>query len=259
MPVFRLDERLRFPDPSLAGDDGLLAVGGDLRPERLVLAYQHGIFPWYDEGMPILWHSPAERWVLRPAAVRLGRTARKELRRMGEHEVRFDTAFDAVIRACSRVSRVGQDGTWITAEMVTAYRRLAALGMAHSAEVWSPDGALVGGLYGVSLGGAFFGESMFQRQTGASKAALAALCRLLSGWSFDLIDAQVHTPLLERVGAQPMSRAAFRRRLANALTAPTRRGPWRVEGAPEQEDRAAWRVRDVLTWHDRRRSAPDPA
>jgi len=227
VPIHRLNRDLAFPPPDEAEPGGLLAVGGDLAPERLLLAYSMGIFPWYGEDLPILWHSPDPRMVLPPGDLRLSRS----LRRVCAHppfEIRVDTAFEAVIRGCAAVPRKHQDGTWITAEMVDAYLRLAQLGFAHSAEAWCGD-ELVGGLYGVSLGGCFFGESMFARRADASKLAFVALVRQLQAWDFDLIDCQVHTEHLERFGASSWSRRDFLAALRRSLARPTRRGRWSLD------------------------------
>ena len=193
-----------FPDARLALDrpNGLLAVGGDLGPQRLLHAYRHGIFPWFSEGQPILWWSPDPRAVLWPDALRVSRTLRRRLRR-GTFRITTDTAFDQVVRACA-APRPGQDGTWITGEMAAAYGRLHRAGQAHSIESW--DGAaLTGGLYGVAIGRVFFGESMFSRAADASKAALAHLCTL----GFELIDCQIPNPHLARLGAVEMDRRRF--------------------------------------------------
>lgn len=217
-----------FPDPRRAEPRGLVAYGGDLEPERLLAAYAQGVFPWYDEE-PILWFSPDPRTVLRPAALRIGRSLRKRIRAR-PFALSLDRAFGDVIRACARVPRPGQQGTWITAEMIEAYRRLHALGFAHSAEAWEADGAggrrLVGGLYGVSLGRAFFGESMFATADDASKIAFVALVRQLEAWGFDFVDCQVHTEHLARFGATPWRRDAFLEALDRALDGETRRGDW---------------------------------
>lgn len=227
VPIFRLDRHLVFPPPELAEDTGLLAVGGDLRPERLLLAYSTGIFPWYEDGLPILWHSPDPRMVLRADELVVGRSLRKTLRR-GRYQVRLDTAFADVIGACAEVPRPGQHGTWITDEMRAAYVELHRQGYAHSAEAWL-DGRLVGGLYGVSLGGAFFGESMFARAADASKVAFVTLVDQLRRWDIGLIDCQVHTEHLERFGATEWPRERFLAALAAALEKPTRPGPWHLE------------------------------
>jgi leucyl/phenylalanyl-tRNA--protein transferase len=227
--IFRLDRRMIFPPPELAEESGLLAVGGDLRPERLLLAYAQGIFPWYGEESPILWHSPDPRTVLLASEVRIGRSLAKTLRR-GAYEVRLDTAFRAVIEGCALAPRPDQDSTWITPEMIDAYTELHRRGVAHSAEAWK-GGALVGGLYGVSLGGVFFGESMFALAPDASKVAFVTLVRALAGWGIDLVDCQVRTDHLARFGATEWPRARFLLALERALKKPTRLGPWRIDDA----------------------------
>ncbi len=218
MPVFALTEDLVFPPPHLARRDGLLAVGGDLRVERLQTAYRMGIFPWYGEGEPILWWSPDPRLVLLPGEFTL---PRRFARTLGKHPftVTFDTAFDAVIHGCadSRVRK--QPGTWIVPEMMRAYSNLHAEGSAHSVETWQA-GRLVGGLYGVSMGTCFFGESMFSRVTNASKVALAALVAFLRKHDFSLIDCQVTTRHLLQFGAREIPRRRFLKMLAAALAAP---------------------------------------
>ncbi|HSJ95526.1 MAG TPA: leucyl/phenylalanyl-tRNA--protein transferase, partial [Myxococcota bacterium] len=215
MTIYRLGSQVAFPPPEEAEPSGLLAVGGDLRPERLLLAYSLGIFPWPLVERPLLWFSPDPRMVLVPAALRVSRSLAKTLRR-GRYEVRLDTRFDEVVRRCADVPRRGEVGTWITPELAAAYRRLHELGFAHSAEAWE-DGRLVGGLYGVSLGGAFFGESMFAHRTDASKAAFVTLVRQLAAWGFDLVDCQVHTEHLARFGAVEWPRAHFLTTLAASL------------------------------------------
>jgi leucyl/phenylalanyl-tRNA--protein transferase len=234
VPVFRLDERLVFPPPEYAVD-GLLAVGGDLRPERLLLAYSMGIFPWYEKGQPILWHSPDPRMLLLPGEVRVSRSLHKVLIQK-RFRLTLDTSFEKVIRACASVPRRGQRGTWITPAMAEAYLELHRRGYAHSVEAWVGD-ELVGGLYGVSLGSAFFGESMFSRRPDASKVALVTLCRQLTKWGVTLLDCQVYTPHLERLGAIEWERARFLKALREALGTQTRLGPWTfdapAEGGPE--------------------------
>ena len=227
MPVYRLGPDLAFPPPEEAEPSGLLAVGGDLRPERLLLAYSMGIFPWYDEEQPILWHSPDPRHVLLPSDLAVSRTLRRVLKRAA-FEVTLDTAFEDVIRACADCPRKDDPGTWITKDMIDAYCRLFELGFAHSAEAWQ-DGELVGGLYGVSLGGCFFGESMFTRRTDASKVAFVTLVRQLAAWDFDFIDCQVYTDHLARFGATQWSRRRFLEALDASLARPTRRGRWSLE------------------------------
>jgi leucyl/phenylalanyl-tRNA--protein transferase len=207
MPLFRLSRALVFPDPSLAEPDGLLAVGGDLRPERLVLAYRVGLFPWFNQDTPILWWSPDPRFVLEPSQVRVGRSLAKRIRQR-PYVIRADTAFEAVVRACGEAPRPGQDGTWITDEMVDAYVRLHRLGVAHSVEAWD-GGALVGGLYGVAIGRVFFGESMFARAPDASKIAFVQLCRAIADRGGNLVDCQVPTDHLARFGAMGWPRPRF--------------------------------------------------
>ncbi|MBW2493225.1 MAG: leucyl/phenylalanyl-tRNA--protein transferase [Deltaproteobacteria bacterium] len=227
MPVYRLTNELIFPDPEDADPSGLLAVGGDLGAERLLLAYSMGIFPWYEDGLPILWHSPDPRMVLLPDQLRVSRSLRKAQRGC-DLEIRLDSDFEAVIRACARAPRDGQDGTWITDAMIDAYLRLFELGCAHSAETWQGD-ELVGGLYGVSLGGCFFGESMFARSANASKVAFATLVEQLARWEFDLIDCQVHTEHLARFGATEWPRSRFLEVLEKSLAKQTRRGRWQLD------------------------------
>ncbi|MEO5730877.1 MAG: leucyl/phenylalanyl-tRNA--protein transferase [Byssovorax sp.] len=225
--IFRLDHRLIFPPAELAEDSGVLAVGGDVSEERLILAYESGIFPWPHEGLPLLWHSPDPRTVLVPRDIHVGRSLEKSIRR-GLYEVRLDTAFRQVIRGCSQKDRPNQDGTWITDEMIEGYVALHRRGLAHSIESWRGD-ELVGGLYGISLGGAFFGESMFAEAPDASKVAFATLVRQLDRWGFDFVDCQVHTEHLERFGAIEWSRKRFLAALKQALKKPTRVGPWKLD------------------------------
>ena len=225
MPVYYLgDNPELFPPPEKADRSGLLAVGGDLRPERLLAAYARGIFPWYSEGQPILWHSPDPRFVLLPEELHVGRSLRKTLK-AGTYEVLWDTAFTEVVSACARVPRAGQDGTWITPEMQHAYITLHELGYAHSVEAWQGD-ELMGGLYGVSLGAAFFGESMFALGPDASKVAFATAVQRFTEWGFRMVDCQVYTEHLERFGARRWPRRDFLVALAECLRHPTRRGSW---------------------------------
>jgi leucyl/phenylalanyl-tRNA--protein transferase len=223
LPIFRLDQRLIFPPAELA-EDGLLAVGGDLRPERLLLAYRSGIFPWYEDGQPILWHSPEPRMVLRARDLRVSRSLRKTIRK-GIYRITLDTAFRQVIESCAAARRRGQRGTWITAGMKEAYAELHRRGLAHSVESWREE-RLVGGLYGVCLGTAFFGESMFARAPDASKAAFVALVEQLARWGIDLIDCQVYTEHLARFGAVEWPRKRYLAALEKAVRHPTRQGRW---------------------------------
>jgi leucyl/phenylalanyl-tRNA--protein transferase len=217
---------LRFPPAHLASPEGLLAIGGDLRTERLLEAYRHGIFPWYSEGQPILWWSPDPRMVLFPDRLKVARSLRKTLR-AGRLRVALDTRFRDVMQACAE-PRPGQHGTWITPEMVDAYCRLHELGLAHSVESYLGE-ELVGGLYGVALGTLFFGESMFARATDASKVAFVQLVHQLKRWGFTLIDCQVSTTHLASLGAEEIRRHEFLRHLDAALAAADRRGAWRFD------------------------------
>lgn len=230
MPVFLLSEKLIFPPPRLARRDGLLAIGGDLRPERLLLAYRMGIFPWFTAGEPILWWSPDPRLVLYPGELRLSRSLRRSLKR-GSYRVTADRAFERVIRECAVVRLEKGEPTWILEEMAAAYCRLHQEGYGHSIEVWQ-ERRLVGGLYGVALGGCFFGESMFSRARDASKVALVALVGFLIDHGFAMIDCQVTTAHLISLGAREVPRDRFLSALQKALRAPTLRGPWRLEAPP---------------------------
>jgi leucyl/phenylalanyl-tRNA--protein transferase len=214
---------LRFPPVEHASPEGLLALGGDLSSERLLEAYRHGIFPWYNPGQPILWWSPDPRAVLYPDKLKISRSLRKTLRK-GRYQVRFDTAFREVMLACA-APRANSSGTWITDEMVAAYCRLHDLGYAHSVETWR-ENRLTGGLYGVALGGVFFGESMFSRATDASKVALVALTQALRGWGFSLIDCQVDSEHLVSLGAETIPRTRFISELTHALALPGHPGRW---------------------------------
>ncbi len=208
---------------ALKSPNGLLCAGADLSPVRLVDAYRHGIFPWYSEGDPILWWSPDPRMVLYPAELKVSRSLRKAVER-GTYEIRFDTAFGRVMEECA-APRGGQAGTWIVPEMVAAYTRLHLRGLAHSVVAWR-DGELAGGLYGVHLGGAFFGESMFARATDASKAALVALVERLGASACRVIDCQQATPHLASLGAREIPRAAFVRLLQDSIQCPPSGSRW---------------------------------
>jgi leucyl/phenylalanyl-tRNA---protein transferase len=232
MPVYQLPDEILFPPGDHAMKSGLLAVGGDLSPERLLAAYREGIFPWYAEGEPILWWSPDPRFVLPPDELRVSRSMRQFLKK-GLVGITFDQDFREVIAACQK-PRPGQDGTWITEEMQEAYCTLHELGYAHSVEAWQ-DGALVGGLYGVSLGHNFFGESMFSKQPNASKAALITLIGRLREQGFDLIDCQVETVHLGSLGARPVPRREFHARLNASLRHETLRGNWGALGMHTSE------------------------
>lgn len=227
MPIFRLVEEPIFPPPDYADPSGLLAVGGDLSNERLLEAYRLGIFPWYSDDQPILWWSPDPRLVLDLNDFKISRSLRKTLKRE-VFQVTLDHAFEEVIRACAVVPREAQNGTWITNEMLKAYVNLHGLGYAHSVESWF-GGQLAGGLYGVSLGKCFFGESMFHLKTDASKVALATLVEKLRSWDFHFIDSQMTTEHMLRLGAKELPRRIFLKRLQSALRYPTKRGRWRTD------------------------------
>ncbi len=207
--------RLVFPDPERATPDGIVAYGGDLHPSRLLLAYRSGIFPWYSKGDPILWWSPDPRLIMELEDFRLRRSLKKRLKRF---EIRFDTAFERVMRECATVPRPGQRGSWILDEVIEAYSELHALGYAHSIEAYL-DGELAGGLYGIAIGRVFCGESMFARRSDASKAAFAVLVERLKEWGFDFIDCQVPTAHLKSLGAVEVPRHLFLERLKRAVEA----------------------------------------
>lgn len=211
---FELDKLEPFPPVDNATPDGLLAIGGDLSPQRLVLAYRSGIFPWYTETDPILWWSPDPRCVIFPRQFKPSRSLQKSMRNRG-YRFTLDSAFEQVIEACAG-PRKTQQGTWLSPPMRKAYIRLARLGIAHSAEVWQ-DNELAGGLYGIALGSVFFGESMFSHRTDASKVAYARLNEKLLTWGFDMVDCQVTSPHLLRLGAREISREAFMKRLECGL------------------------------------------
>ena len=224
MPVFLLPTEIVFPPPQLSTKEGLLAIGGDLNPDRLIEAYRRGIFPWYSEDDPILWWSPDPRLILSPNELKISRSLAKELRRRRFH-ITIDTCFDSVIAACAQIRRNNSEGTWINPDMEEAYIRLHQRGYAHSIEVWFNDN-LVGGLYGVSLGGCFFGESMFSTISNASKTALVYLCRFMRAHDFELIDCQIQTPHLKSLGARAIPRENFLSALKMALRKPSLQGRW---------------------------------
>jgi leucyl/phenylalanyl-tRNA--protein transferase len=226
MTPFLLSKEICFPHPRYANPDGLLAIGGDLCESRLILAYRMGIFPWYSEGEPLLWWSPDPRLVLLPADFHISRSLKRVIEK-GVFELTFDTAFKEVVSGCA-ARRAGSSGTWIVPEMENAYRKLHDNGIAHSVEAWQ-NGTLAGGLYGVSLGGCFFGESMFSRVSNASKAALWALVEFLKNRNFDLVDCQVTSEHLVRLGAKEIPRTRFLTDLENSMRKPTLLGKWSPE------------------------------
>jgi len=205
MPIYRLPKDLVFPHPSLSEEDGLLAIGGDLSVRRLLLAYTNGIFPWFSDDEPILWWSPDPRFVVYPKDIKISKSMKKLLKK-NTYKITFDTCFRDVITNCSNIRK--EEGTWITNEMIEAYSKLHELGFAHSVEAWYDD-KLVGGLYGISMGKCFFGESMFSTMDNASKAAFITFCKLLEQKQFIMIDCQVHTNHLESLGAVHISREKF--------------------------------------------------
>ncbi|MEA1873013.1 MAG: leucyl/phenylalanyl-tRNA--protein transferase [Bacteroidota bacterium] len=212
MPVYQLDKQIRFPHPELAESDGLLAIGGDLSPERLILAYSNGIFPWYNVGDPILWWSPDPRTVLFPKEFKASKSLKQSIRKFN-YQFKLNSNFEAIIKACATVPREGQEGTWITDEMLHAYKLLNKKNYAFSVETYS-DGALVGGLYGVKVGSVFSGESMFHKQRDASKAALYFLCLVADKLGVQMIDVQQSTSHILSLGAKDMARDDFLRNLA---------------------------------------------
>ena len=226
-----LESATSFPPLELAltEPNGLLCAGGDLSPQRILSAYSRGIFPWYAKGEPILWWSPDPRMVLHPSEFKISRSLRKTLRH-GAYEVRLDSDFPAVIRACAKSRRRGQHGTWITAEMQSAYCTLHELGFAHSVETWV-ENTLVGGLYGIAIGKMFYGESMFSHATDASKIALAHLARFLDRNGFGLIDCQMNTPHLASLGAREVPRQEFIARLQALTAIPPLHSRWPSDGA----------------------------
>jgi leucyl/phenylalanyl-tRNA--protein transferase len=224
MPVYQIPDELLFPDPELAEEDGLLGVGGDLSPERLLLAYASGIFPWFSKGEPIMWWSPDPRCVLRPEKLKISTSLRQALKK-DNYEIRFDTCFEEVIRQCSATKRKGQRGTWITREMQEAYIKLYELGFSHSTEVFM-DGELAGGLYGISIGGTYSGESMFHLRPEASKIALFHLVERLKERGYPLIDCQVTNQHLLSLGAEEMPRKEFLKQVIKNREKPGHNGRW---------------------------------
>ena len=228
MPVFALSKDIIFPPADLARYDGLLCVGGDLAPSRLITAYTKGIFPWFSKGEPILWWSPDPRLVLYPDKINISRSLRKKIRK-GVFHITMDMAFPAVIQSCADLRVEAEIDTWLVDGMIEAYIDLHRRGVAHSVEAWQGEN-LVGGLYGISLGRAFFGESMFSKVSDASKIALVALCRHLERHDFDFIDCQVTTDHLLSMGAQEISRELFLEELYTAIEKKGRYGRWQFDG-----------------------------
>ncbi len=224
MSVFLLSQKIEFPSPHFAEEDGLLAVGGCLSEERLLLAYRMGIFPWFSEGDPVLWWSPDPRLALYPQELRVSKSLQKVIRKKQFH-LTMDTAFTRVINACASSRTQNNEGTWLTEYMIESYIKLHESGFAHSVEAWY-KGELAGGLYGVSLGRCFFGESMFTRLSNASKVAFVALVHFLEKLSFDLIDCQITTRHMVRFGAKEVPRAMFLKQVEDSLQSSTKKGKW---------------------------------
>lgn len=224
MPVFSLSNELVFPPVELATKEGILAIGGDLSEERLILAYSTGIFPWFNEGDPVIWWSPDPRFVLFPKELKISKSMKKIIRNR-EFDITFDTAFETVITESRKSPRKGQSGTWITNEMIDAYIKLNKIGLAHSVEAWK-NGNLAGGLYGVSIGSCFFGESMFSKESNASKAAFITLVEILEKLNFSIIDCQVYTNHLKSLGARLISRKKFIDILKTSIRKQTVAGSW---------------------------------
>jgi leucyl/phenylalanyl-tRNA--protein transferase len=229
--IFRLNRRLQFPLPHFADPDGLLAYGGDLSPERLLLAYSMGIFPWYNDDEPILWWSPDPRMVLYPNQLKISKSMRQILR-SHKFEVSFDTDFAAVMAQCRHTPRHDQADTWINDDMQAAYCQLHQLGYAHSVEVRNQQGNLVGGLYGVALGKCYFGESMFAHESNASKVGFITLVQYLQQQQYALIDCQVETAHLASLGATLVPRILFLQQLGDALKQTTQLGKWQIPPHP---------------------------
>jgi leucyl/phenylalanyl-tRNA---protein transferase len=222
--VFLLTDKIAFPPPHLASKEGLLAVGGDLSRKRLLLAYRMGIFPWFSDDEPIIWWSPDPRLVLYPHEINISKTLKKIIRK-GVFKVTMDSAFVQVINQCAQIRLQNNQGTWIVKDMIDAYCKLHESGFAHSVEAWY-QGELAGGLYGVSLGRCFFGESMFTRISNASNVALVKLVEYLNALSFDMIDCQLTTQHLLRFGAREIPRVKFLKQLEESLKASTKKGKW---------------------------------
>ncbi|MDR0969482.1 MAG: leucyl/phenylalanyl-tRNA--protein transferase [Lentimicrobiaceae bacterium] len=234
MTIYLLsDDYLGFPPVEEATEEGIVAVGGDLSINRLINAYINGIFPWYNEGEPIVWYSPDPRLVLRPEDIKISKSLRKTLKN-NTFEVRFDTNFEQIIHCCAQTKRKGSQGTWITNDIIKSYTKLHEIGIAHSVEVYKNQ-ELTGGLYGLSLGNVFFGESMFHTSTDASKVAFVHLCKFLHENEFQLIDAQQDTNHLRSLGAYTISRKQFLKLLEKHVFKPTLLGNWGDDSAKRIE------------------------
>lgn len=224
MTIYYVGKELEFPNPLYGSEEGLIAVGGDLSPARLIFAYENGIFPWFSDEEPILWWSPDPRFILKCEEIKISKSMKKFIKK-SLYKVTYDKAFNEVIEACSTVKRGAGNGTWITKEMKEAYKKLHRLGYAHSVETWYED-KLVGGLYGISLGKSFFGESMFSKRDNASKTAFINLVGNLNKLKFDMVDCQVHTNHLESLGAKKIQRTEFLELLEKSIKKETICGNW---------------------------------
>lgn len=224
MPVYELDKRLWFPEEDEYEEHGVVAIGGDLSIPRLLLAYQMGIFPWYNPDEPITWWSPEKRMVLKPEEIKISKSSRNLLNR-NVFELKFDTAFGEVLNQCQNIKRKGQDGTWLNEDLKSSILELHSLGLAHSVECWKED-QLLGGLYGISLGKMFFGESMFSKESNASKIAFIGLCQKLENLNFKLLDCQIHNDHLASLGAYEIGRSAFLKEIKSNDLESTLRGDW---------------------------------
>ena len=229
LPWINPDDPFPPVEKAMREPNGLLCAGMDLSPERILDAYRHGIFPWFNPGEPVLWWSPDPRMVLVPAKIKISRSLRQRMKR-GGYEIRVDTCFRQVMQECA-APRDGQPGTWIVPAMLDAYTRLHLMGFAHSVETWM-EGELVGGLYGLAIGRMFYGESMFSRRTDASKLALVHLCRQLDDWGFGMIDCQMETSHLATMGASPIPRETFIQELKRLIKLEPVHSPWRFDNAP---------------------------
>ena len=227
MPIYRLPNEFFFPPIEEAEPSGLLAIGGGLEPQRLILAYSQGIFPWYSEGQPILWFSPDPRFVLFPEEFHMSRSLKKRIKKR-DFVVTLDQDFSSIIQHCSQIPRPGQSGTWITEDMIDAYKTLHKLGIAHSVEVYQEE-TLVGGLYGLCLGNMYFGESMFALVPDASKVGFSYLVQQMKVWGIELIDSQVHTTHLERFGARHISRKLYMEKVQELIIKPRVRKKWQFD------------------------------
>jgi len=236
MPVFQLHDTPRFPPVQLADSSGLLALGGELSPEFLITAYRQGIFPWFNPGEPIMWWSPDPRMVLFPEELKISKSMRNILNKR-EFRVEFDTRFNEIIESCAGVSREGQRGTWITSEMISAYTELHRLGTAHCVAVFNRKNELVGGLYGIAIGRCFFGESMFTKESNASKVGFIVLVQQLLNYNYEMVDCQMSTAHLASMGAREIKRTEFIEHIDRGTAMKTDPKIWSYSGFPSYHSR----------------------